>query len=174
MANKSKERKLAEALAKKNNIKIKSAMRRIQRAVKAEKPIKGITRRQKQYFEEYKAVRKYKERQKEKPISEPKQQPGPPEPKRRVNFDFQGTEVFKLYGVMEMGSGKRKGKKADVRTRWVKDPMTAEEINAILNAETIERAIEIFEHLVGFVAEVHEPEHFEFRGEYYGPEFWGE
>lgn len=167
MSKKSVERKLAEAIAKRDAIKTKSAMRRIQRAAKAEKPIPKLTRRQKQYFAEYQAQRKYKA-EKQKPIE---RQPEPQfigEPEQRIDFDFAGTKLLKLYGNVEMGSSGS----GDKRDRWIKHPVTADELNAVLNAETIEDAITIYEGIVGYLAKVHRPEHFEFQGEYYGVDWF--
>lgn len=169
MANKKTvERKLAELIAKKDAIKTKSAMRRIQRAAKAEKPIPKLTRRQKQLFAEYQAQRKYKA-EKSKPVQQPPKEIIP-ERRRRVDFEFQGKQLMKLFGNVEMGSTGSK----DIRDRWIKHYVTADEADRVLNAETIEQAIFAFENIVGYLAKVHRPEHFEFLGEYYGVEFFDE
>lgn len=151
---KSQERRLAELISRRENIKVASAMRRIQRAVKADKPLPGATRRQAEIFREIKPIiiqRSRKARRASVPFAS----------EVRSRLSFSGTRIMRLFGRVESGSSGS----GDIRDRWVTWPVTAAQANKILNAESEREAAEQFAEIVPYVADIVQIQKFQFDGE---------
>ncbi len=127
--NKSEQRQLAELMARQDGIKVKSAMRRIQRAVKSAAPIKapaGISRY---------AAQKFRKVVKQKRVEVYVKRPPAPAFGRfafdRFAFDFDEMELLTVTGRFEMGSG---GKQADIRDRKINIMVSADQAAALFNS----------------------------------------
>ncbi len=171
--NKSLQRRVAEHIAKADAIKVKSAQRRIQRAAKANKPIKAPESLSSYYRKLFREVVKEK-KEKAAPAPEPIREPDRQrfddyfEQPDRADFDFDGVELFKMDAKVELGSSGSK----DIRDRTIKHLITADEANRILNAPTAEKAAREFSKIVGYVAEVRDFRNFEFRGKTFDKDFF--
>lgn len=131
---KTEQRRLAELMARQDGIKVKSAMRRIQRAARSEKPIRppaGIS--------DY-AARKFRAVVKKKRVEQYVKRPDIGRRGRadlsmpaadRFKFDFAESELLTLSGKFEMGSGK---KKKDIRERKVNLMVTADQARRLFNS----------------------------------------
>lgn len=152
---KSKERYLAELISRRENIKVASAMRRIQRAVSADKPLKGATRRQAEIFRELKPIvaersRKVRRRFVQAPIVE-----------ARERYSFDGTRIVRLFGRVESGSSGS----GDIRDRWITWPLTAAQANAVFNADSEREAADALAEIVPYVSEIQQISKITFDGE---------
>lgn len=165
---KTERQKLVSLIAKQRGIKQKSAYRWLQRIVS------GSTKKPKFQLTSYakKKVKSFVRSEKAKPKKERKRKEifdAIPELPERVGFAFSGLELLTMYGQVHLGSGKSK----DIRTRFVREMVSANQVNDILNASGIFQAGQIFGRIVSYIEEVMDPIYFLFRGVRYGEDHFG-
>lgn len=167
MPNKSDRRKLAESIARSKGIKVKSAMRYIQRveAPEGKERIKnprftGFSKYLKQKTQKQLTIPKTREEKRPKlPVYDERL----PERPRRENYDYSGTRLMKLRGRVELGSSGS----GDIRNRTVNATVSADLANRILNADSQAEAIDLFSKAAPYLADVIDFEFIEFGGDVY-------
>lgn len=161
-------RKLAESIARSKGIQVKSAMRYLQR-IEAPAGKQRIERPRYTGFTPYLKA-------KVKKAAKKAVKAAVPVPDQifdyfeRINLDFSGTRLLKLRGRVELGSGK-KGKR-DIRDRSINIAVSAKVANRILNADSINEAVEYIQNEAPYLAEVVRFDRIELSGRNYGPEFF--
>lgn len=166
---KTAQRRAAELIAKADSIKLKSAQRRIQRAAKAQKPIvapKALSSYGRRLFREVVRAKRSDAERKARPTERPRSYE--PERIERRKFDYSGTRLMKLKGLVELGSSGS----GDLRNRYVNAPVSARLANKILNAEDKQTAIDLFMKAAPYLVDVRSFEHIVFDGETLNEDFF--
>lgn len=172
-AKKTTERRAAALISKAEGIKLKSAYRRIQRAAKADKPIKaaGLSRyglRLVRSVEREKRAAAKRPAAAKKTVSKIIEDFG----RRVLRYRFSGKRLMKVFLRALFGSSGS----GDRRERWVRENVTAGEANEILNSDTVFDAIEVFNDVLTYmkIVDVEEFHYFEFEGESFGSDHFDE
>lgn len=160
---KSDRRKLAESIAAKKGIAVKSAMRYLQRVAAPE----GKQRIKQPRYTGFTPYLKKRTRAELGFVTPRKKKAAEvirefiPEILTRRNFNYDGVRLLKLRGRVELGSSGA----GDIRDRFVNVPVNAETANDIFNAEDLQSAIELFQKQAPYLADVVRFDRFEFGGD---------
>lgn len=167
MAKKSERRILAEAIASQKNIKVKSAMRYLQRIEAPE----GRERIKAPRFTGFSESLKRRTRKAAGLVKPRVRKISPvivPEFFKRISFDYSGTKLLQMSGRVELGSSGS----GDIRDRIVKIPVTAAQAERIFNADSLSESLSKFEEIVPYLEDIKEFRFFRFAGQTYENDFF--